>query len=76
MLCGGLTRGEVFVIVIPDSVNVIPDSIRDPWIAGRARNDKFEGCNDKPEDRNDQAVMTAFAGASLTLFAQKEMLNR
>ena len=25
MLCGGLTRGEVFVIVIPDSVNVIPD---------------------------------------------------
>ncbi len=67
MLCGGLTRGEVFVIVIPDSVNVIldsvnviPDLIRDPWIAGQARNDKFEGCNDKPEDRNDQAVMTAF----------------
>ncbi len=60
MLCGGLTRGEVFVIVIPDL-------IRDPWIAGQARNDKFEGCNekfegrnDKPEDRNDQAVMTAF----------------
>jgi len=69
MLCGGLTRGEVFVIVIPDPVNVIPDLIRDPWIAGRAR-------NDKPEDRNDEAVMTALVGASLTLFAQKEMLNR
>jgi hypothetical protein len=74
MLCGGLTRGEVFVIVIPDSVNVILDSvnvildlIRDPWIAGQARNDKFEGCNEKFEGcneksqaRNDQAVMTAF----------------
>ena len=47
MLCGGLTRGEVFVIVIPDS-------IRDPWIAGRARNDKFEGRNDKFEGRNDK----------------------
>ena len=54
----GRARGELFVIVIPDSVNVIPDSvnvipdlIRDPWIAGRAR-------NDKPEDHNDQAVMT------------------
>ena len=46
MLCGGLTRGEVFVIVIPDS-------IRDPWIAGRARNDKPEVRNDKPAARND-----------------------
>ena len=67
MLCGGLTRGEVFVIVIPDSVNVIPDLIRDPWIAGQARNDKFEGCNEKFEGRNDksqahndQAVIAAF----------------
>ena len=67
MLCGGLTRGEVFVIVIPDSVNVIPDLIRDPWIAGQARNDKFEGCNEKLEGRNDksqahndQAVIAAF----------------
>ena len=74
MLCGGLTRSEVFVIVIPDSVNVIPDSvnvipdlIRDPWIAGQARNDKFEGCNEKLEGRNDksqahndQAVIAAF----------------
>jgi hypothetical protein len=50
-------------------VNVIPDSIRDPWIAGRARNDKSQA-------RNDQAVMTTFVGASLTLFTQKEMLNR
>ena len=47
MLCGGLTRGEVFVIVIPDL-------IRDPWIAGRARNDKFEGRNEKFEGRNDK----------------------
>ena len=47
MLCGGLTRGEVFVIVIPDS-------IRDPWIAGRARNDKFEGRNEKFEGRNEK----------------------
>ena len=53
MLCGGLTRGEVFVIVIPDL-------IRDPWIAGagtpdliRARNDKFEGRNDKSQAHND-----------------------
>ena len=60
MLCGGLTRGEVFVIVIPDSVNVIPDLIRDPWIAGagtpdliRGRNDKFEGRNDKSQAHND-----------------------
>jgi hypothetical protein len=52
----GLARGELFVIVIPDL-------IRDPWIAGRARNDKFEGCNDKPQARNDQAGMTAFVGA-------------
>ncbi len=41
----GLARGELFVIVIPDL-------IRDPWIAGRARNDKFEGCNDKFEGCN------------------------
>jgi hypothetical protein len=57
----------LFVIVIPDSVNVIPDLIRDPWIAGQARNDKFEGCNEKFEGRNDksqahndQAVIAAF----------------
>ena len=63
----GQARGELFVIVIPDSVNVIPDLIRDPWIAGQARNDKFEGCNEKFEGRNDksqahndQAVIAAF----------------
>ena len=70
----GQARGELFVIVIPDSVNVIldsvnviPDLIRDPWIAGagtpdliRGCNDKFEGCNEKSQARNDQAVMTAF----------------
>ena len=51
----GQARGELFVIVIPDSVNVIPDLIRDPWLAGQARNDKFEGCNDKFEGRNDKS---------------------
>ena len=63
----GQARGELFVIVIPDSVNVIPDLIRDPWIAGQARNDKFEGCNekfegcnDKSQAHNDQAVIAAF----------------
>ena len=70
----GLARGELFVIVIPDSVNVIldsvnviPDLIRDPWSAGQARNDKFEGCNekfegcnDKSQAHNDQAVIAAF----------------
>ena len=57
-------------------VNVIPDSIRDPWIAGAGTPDLIRGRNDKSQARNDLAVMTTFVGASLTLFAQKEMLNR
>ena len=69
MLCGGLTRGEVFVIVIPDSVNVIldsvnvildsvhviPDLIRDPWIAGAGTPDLIRGCNDKFEGCNEKS---------------------
>jgi len=33
--------------VIPDTKAVIPDSIRDPWIADQVRNDNPEARNDK-----------------------------
>ena len=42
--------------VNPDAVAVIPDLIRDPWIAGLARNDNYVARNDNYVACNDNLV--------------------